>query len=45
MCLGVWLDRRTDTKESPPVAAGPALVSETDLLKKFKLSLEVERAR
>lgn len=26
-CLGVWLDRRTDTKESPPVAAEPAPVS------------------
>ena len=23
-CLGVWLDRRTDTKESPPAAAEPA---------------------
>uniref|UniRef100_A0A4W2H4P1 PAK1 interacting protein 1 n=1 Tax=Bos indicus x Bos taurus TaxID=30522 RepID=A0A4W2H4P1_BOBOX len=26
-CLGVWLDRRTDTKESPPAAAEPAPVS------------------
>ncbi|OWK13089.1 PAK1IP1 [Cervus elaphus hippelaphus] len=26
-CLGVWLDRGTDTKESPPAAAEPAPVS------------------
>ncbi|XP_020746745.2 p21-activated protein kinase-interacting protein 1 isoform X1 [Odocoileus virginianus] len=26
-CLGVWLDRGTDTKESPPAAAEPAPIS------------------